>query len=88
MLKASELLRCKNLVCITWDYETLEKIGANNFYPCGRGCWGLGNFVKELKLSDFPEAFKDGTLIVVGDNASNLITRNVFKKQEVVQKIL
>ena len=27
---------------------------------------------KELKLSDFPEAFKDGTLIIVGDNASEI----------------
>ena len=27
---------------------------------------------EELKLSDFPEAFKDGTLIVVGDNASDI----------------
>ena len=27
---------------------------------------------KELKLSDFPEAFKDSTLIVVGDNASDI----------------
>jgi len=27
---------------------------------------------KELKLSDFPEAFKDSTLIVVGDNASEI----------------
>jgi len=29
---------------------------------------------KELKLSDFPEAFKDSTLIVVGDNASDIET--------------
>ena len=28
--------------------------------------------VEELKLSDFPEAFKDSTLIVVGDNASEI----------------
>jgi len=27
---------------------------------------------EELKLSDFPEAFKDSTLIVVGDNASEI----------------
>jgi len=27
---------------------------------------------EELKLSDFPEAFKDSTLIVVGDNASDI----------------
>jgi len=27
---------------------------------------------EELKLSDFPEAFKDGTLIIVGDNASDI----------------
>ena len=27
LLKASELLKCKNLLCITWDYEGEEKIG-------------------------------------------------------------
>jgi len=27
---------------------------------------------EELKLSDFPEAFKDSTLIVVGDNTSDI----------------
>ncbi len=26
LLKASELLKCKNLLCITWDYEDEEKI--------------------------------------------------------------
>ena len=26
LLKASELLNCKNLLCITWDYESVEKI--------------------------------------------------------------
>ncbi len=26
LLRASELLKCKNLLCITWDYENLEKI--------------------------------------------------------------
>ena len=26
LLKASELLNCKNLLCITWDYEDVEKI--------------------------------------------------------------
>ncbi len=26
LLKASELLKCKNLLCITWDYENNEKI--------------------------------------------------------------
>ncbi len=25
LLKASELLKCKNLLCITWDYEGEEK---------------------------------------------------------------
>ena len=28
---------------------------------------------EELKLSDFPEAFKDSILIVVGDNASEIV---------------
>ena len=27
---------------------------------------------EELKLSDFPEAFKDSTLIIVGDNTSDI----------------
>jgi len=27
---------------------------------------------EELKLSDFPDAFKDSTLIIVGDNASEI----------------
>ena len=27
LLKASELLKCKNLLCITWDYGALETIG-------------------------------------------------------------
>jgi len=26
LLKASDELRCKNLLCITWDYEDLEVI--------------------------------------------------------------
>ena len=26
LLKASELLKCRNLLCITWDYEDEEEI--------------------------------------------------------------
>ena len=30
LLKASKELRCKNLIIITWDYETEEKFKGNN----------------------------------------------------------
>ena len=38
LLKASELLKCKNLLCITWDYEGEEKIGGKKikFVPLWR----------------------------------------------------
>ena len=42
LLKASELLNCKNLLFITWDYENLEKIGRKKikFLPLWK--WLLG----------------------------------------------
>jgi len=41
---------------------------------------------KELKLSDFPEAFKDSTLIVVGDNASDIEMQAVNEIADYLQK--
>ena len=41
---------------------------------------------KELKLSDFPEAFKDRNLIVVGDNASDIEMQAVNEIADYLQK--
>jgi len=41
---------------------------------------------KELKLSDFPEAFKDSTLIVVGDNASDIEMQAANEIADYLQK--
>ena len=43
LLKASELLKCKNLICITWDFESEEEIKGKKikFVPLWR--WLLGN---------------------------------------------
>ena len=41
---------------------------------------------KELKLSDFPEAFKDSTLIVVGDNTSDIEMQAVNEIADYLQK--
>jgi len=41
---------------------------------------------KELKLSDFPEAFKDGTLIIVGDNASEIELQAANEIADYLQK--
>ena len=41
---------------------------------------------KELKLSDFPEAFKESTLIVVGDNASEIEMQAANEIADYLQK--
>ncbi|RLG05156.1 MAG: hypothetical protein DRN68_09000 [Thaumarchaeota archaeon] len=41
---------------------------------------------EELKLSDFPEAFKDSTLIVVGDNASDIEMQAANEIADYLQK--
>ena len=41
---------------------------------------------EEQKLSDFPEAFKDSTLIVVGDNASEIEMQAVNEIADYLQK--
>ena len=39
LLKASELLKCKDLLCITWDYEGVETIKRKKikFLPLWKG---------------------------------------------------
>ena len=42
LIKASKELKCKDLLCISWDYENLEKIGGKKikFLPLWK--WLLG----------------------------------------------
>jgi len=42
--------------------------------------------IKELKLSDFPEAFEDSTLIVVGDNTSDIEMQAVNEIADYLEK--
>ena len=43
LLKASELLKCKNLLCITWDYESEEELKGKKirFVPLWKWLYGI-----------------------------------------------
>ena len=70
---------------INYDKQKILIIGGVVILVCLIvGCLLLQK--QELKLSDFPEAFKDSTLIVVGDNASDIEMQAVNEIADYLQK--